>query len=360
LTKKRPANGPDRADAEANKQTGDFFDKHTAFATHEAQPGAQTGHLPGSINATDTERAAFAADPRSNWIGPAGRDAIYGDLRIPGTGVAMRTRPSTEMQGVYTTPAGVTETNPGWTARPLVAFDAGKVKSVPQADQSILNAGEATRGYIDAQNEAAWHKPWLGGQATQSNSLFIPREGQLTAEQALKLKQVGDKYGLPDLSDTGRGVTMTNFGGTTNDVGKSLKGGLREDINGVLGESDIQRAAISGDAVNYTKAWGRTKGSATRQLLKQVTQTPEIQTAFNNNSQIPQMALNRMERDQDWAAKWGAPREDIQNARRLIGQGPGWIDRLKAGLKNGEVLPATAAAVLGTSALYGHRLNAQQ
>jgi len=46
----------------------------------------------------------------------------------------------------------------------------------------------------------------------------------------------------------------------------------------------------------------------------------------------------------------GAPHEDIQNARRIIGQGKGWIERLEQALKSGAVLPATAAAVLGTSA----------
>jgi hypothetical protein len=60
------------------------------------------------------------------------------------------------------------------------------------------------------------------------------------------------------------------------------------------------------------------------------------------------------------SAKCGAPREDIQNARRIIGQGQGWIDRLEQALKSGAVLAATAAAVLGTLALYGHQLGAQQ
>jgi hypothetical protein len=32
----------------------------------------------------------------------------------------------------------------------------------------------------------------------------------------------------------------------------------------------------------------------------------------------------------------------------------GWINRLEQGLKSGAALPATAAAVLGKSALYGH------
>ena len=56
----------------------------------------------------------------------------------------------------------------------------------------------------------------------------------------------------------------------------------------------------------------------------------------------------------------GAPRKDIQNARRIIGQERGWIDRLEQDLKSGAALPAMAAAVLGASALYGHQLDARQ
>jgi hypothetical protein len=70
--------------------------------------------------------------------------------------------------------------------------------------------------------------------------------------------------------------------------------------------------------------------------------------------------LDRLDRDQKWSSKCGAPHEDIQNARRIIGQGQGWIDRLEQARKSGAVLPATAAAVLGTSALYGHQLGGQQ
>jgi hypothetical protein len=35
----------------------------------------------------------------------------------------------------------------------------------------------------------------------------------------------------------------------------------------------------------------------------------------------------RLHRDQKWSSKCGAPHEDIQNARRIIGQGQGCIDR---------------------------------
>jgi hypothetical protein len=55
--------------------------------------------------------------------------------------------------------------------------------------------------------------------------------------------------------------------------------------------------------------------------------------------------MNRMTRDQDWMPKWGASKQDVPNARRIIGDGPGWVDRLEAALKAGAILPAVAAAI---------------
>ena len=58
-------------------------------------------------------------------------------------------------------------------------------------------------------------------------------------------------------------------------------------------------------------------------------------------------ALARLERDQDYSRLWGATREDIQNARKIIGEGKGWVDRLEAAMKAGAILPALGFAILG-------------
>jgi hypothetical protein len=182
---------------EANKTIGDAFDKHTAFATHEQQPGSVTQHLPGSVGASQAERDAFAADPRSSWaFAPGNRDALYSGLGIPDTGVSMRVRPTNKMQGMYTTPSGVLETNPGEVARPLVAFQSGEAKSVAPADRALLNAGEATRAYIDAQNAGAWHKPWAGGADSLSTSYFLPMNRPATVDELTKLRGSLTPHGL--------------------------------------------------------------------------------------------------------------------------------------------------------------------
>lgn len=339
---------------DANSTIGDAFDKHTAFATHEAQPGSVTQHLPGSVGASQEERNAFAADPRSSWaFAPGNRDAIYSGLGIPGTGVSMRVRPTNQMQGMYTTPSGVLETNPGEVARPLVAFQSGEAKSVAPADRSLLNAGEATRAYIDAQNAGAWHKPWAGGAPKLSNSYFLPMDRPATVDELVKMREGLAPHGLNDIVDTGQGITATSFYPGAPELSRDARAQVERAIELARpeGSTGAQRVKIQPGVdtgyLSYEDEFANPgSGDATRALLKQVNQTPGIRQAFNLNADIPQKALNNLARDEEWANKWGATRDDIQRSRRIIGEGPGWIDRLETALKNGAVLPAIGAALL--------------
>ena len=352
IMSRNPALTYEEAVQRANRTIGDYFDRQTYFATHEAQPGADTGHMMGSLAAPPSERAAFAQDPRSTWAtAPGQRDAIYAGTGIPGTGVNMRVRPTVEMQGMYARPDGTIETNPGWVARPLGTFDVGgkgeAFKSVTPADRSLLNAGEATRAYIDAQNAGAWHKLWLGGPAKESNTLFYPREGKATPGELFDIQKRNAPFGLPDVADTGRGITSTRFFPPP-EGGLPFERALRK---GELSQGGAPvRAKLDSDMVDYVDQWreGIGSGAATRKMLDYVNSTPQLREAFNSNPHIPQQALMKLERDQAWASKWGAPREDIQNARKIIGEGPGWADRLDAALAKGIIsLPAVAAIYAG-------------
>ena len=93
---------------------------------------------------------------------------------------------------------------------------------------------------------------------------------------------------------------------------------------------------------------GEGSGEATRAMLSKVTRTPEMRKAFNQNEMIPPKAQGNLERDQQWSERWGAPRADVQNARRIIGEGPGWVDRLEKALADGAIsLPVAAAIYAG-------------
>ena len=338
---------------DANKTIGDSFDKHTAFATHEAQPYIGAKHLEGLSKATPEQKAAFAKDPRSRWdTSPGNRDAIYAGTRLGDTGYAVRTRPTTEMQGIYDPPGGAPrEFNPGYVARPLVAFESGKAKSIPDLDRSILDAGEATRAYLDTQGAGAWHKPWVGGQSGLSNSLVISRDGPSTVEEMSKLKKIGEKYGIGDVVDRGEGYTMTNFySGAPKIEGNKLKEIMAE-IADVAPSSTVTRAKVDSGYLSMFEDVTPGSGQATEKLMSALDAVPSgTREAMNNNPAIPKAALDRIARDKEMQTKYGTARSDIQKAREIIGKGTGWIDRLQEAAKKGVILPSLAAGILAFGA----------
>lgn len=360
----------DMAMNDANRTIADFFPKHTAYGTYEAQPGAMTGHLPGLLGASEETRGLFAADPRSTWaFAPGGRDALYAGMGIPDTGYNVRVRPTESMQGMYTPPGGEVEFNPGEVARPLVAFDAGKVKSVPEADRSILDAVEAFRAYVGGQGAGAWHKAWTGGQPGKSPDVFATKvtPSPASAEELQSLQSIGSKYSLPDVVDVNEGATLTNFGRYDspeyNIWGDWLGGvapskkpmatkdrkALMEELKGTGLFSEAVPAKVDSGYIGFEDAWekGVGSGAVTSQFMDVLNQLPEgTRKALDANPYAPEGALRLMERDAEWANKVGATREDLQNARRIIGEGPGWISRLEKALKSGAVLPAVGLALL--------------
>ena len=50
--------------------------------------------------------------------------------------------------------------------------------------------------------------------------------------------------------------------------------------------------------------------------------------------------------DEEWTAKWGATKKDVQNALTILASGKGWIGRLEKALKKGAILPAIGAGLL--------------
>lgn len=372
----------ERAIELANRTLADYIPKHTAYATHEAMIGADTGHLPQSVNATQAERDVFSMDPRSTWANaPGGRDAIYSGLQLGDTGVAGRVAPTRPMTGMYTPPSGITETNMGEVARPLVGIDTGDkgVKSLPAHDRALLDAGEHFRAYVDAQNAGAAHKPIFNSSPADSNSFFLPMDRAATKEELQAIQKASTQYGLPDVVDTGGGVTVTRFypepaqlggKGYTGEIGPTLSGApmeayaqanakkIAQDIlSSAPSAEGISRAKVDSIYADFVDDWrkGVGSGAATNTLLSKLNVTPEIRNAFDQNPYVAQNALARLERDENWVQNWGATRKDIQNARRIIGDGPGWIGRLEEGLKNGALLPAVAGAVLIGSLPQGGR-----
>ena len=352
---------------EANKTAPDFYEKHAANATWEAQPGASTGHLPGSTAATPEERTAYMDAPGSWAVAPSmgleageeARDAIYGGLRLQTpngpTGVGMYTLPSRPMTGVFKG-----ENNPGMVARPLVAFDTGGgVRTVPAADQSILNAGETLRSGVSGQDAGAWNKTWKADAVGKANSYFQPLDRPATVEELTAAQGAGAGYGMPMSTDTGGGILSANFEDLSPQGWKP--GQRREAVASMQGAAPAGAppgSLMKTDSgyINLEPAWeqGQGSGAVTQQILDAVNKTPELREAFNQNPYVPGVASAQAERDAALAPKsWGDPRADLQNLRLTIGEGPGWVDRLQTGLdtfkKTGK-LPALAGGAAGAAA----------
>ncbi len=347
----------EEAFAHANNTIADFFPKHTAFATHEALPGPSTGHLPDLPTAPQEMRDAYSSDPRSLWNNaPGGRDAIYSGLGVDGTGVNMRVQPSIDMQGSYVPEGMDRQFNLGQTARPLVAFDtSGPAKTVAPADRTLLDAGEHLRAYVDAQDAGAWHKPYFDGKASASNSYFMPMDRPATPEELSRLGAAVQDHGLGDVVDTGQGITATSFYPGPPSFDAKGRKAVESAITGALPGSNPLRAAVDSGYADFTDAWkqGEGSGAATRQLLGQFDGNQQLYDAFNNNPYIPQNAGARLARDEEMGAQFGGVRPDIQNARQILSEGPGGLDRLRAALQAGNVsLPALAAGGMGLGAAY--------
>lgn len=350
-----------RGIAEAAKTYPDYAPKYTAFGTHEQTPAADIGHLPGLLTGTPEARSIFAGDPLSSWTGnTAGRDSIYDAL-------GLYQRPTLPATGIYEPPSGALETNPAQIARPLVGMQASGA-GVDPISQQALNAAESSRAYVDAQGAGAWHKLITNAKPGDMGSVHVPLSGPLPPDKVAPLKALGAQYGLPDILDSGTGVTLHNFNGTPGGAaaGKALKaqGGLRDQLVGLLGGGEPMRVKVESNLLpmfhprdanfNALPIPAPGSGDVTKSFLQQVSALPQ-QVQERLAAGLKGKAYANMQRDAALGAATGQPvRADIQNARQILSQPGNTIEALRQALASGKIaLPSIAGGALGLGALWG-------
>ena len=344
---------------EANRTIGDYFPKHTLYATHETIPGTSTGHLPQMATATQAQRDVIGTDPRGSFAtAPGGRDAPYAGLTYEGpsgpTGIAMRVQPTIPMQGVYENTLKQLELNPGEVARPLVGLQTSGAlpKTIAPADRKIVEAVEALRGGLSGQDISSAHIVTESGRISDRNAVRVSLLSKLTPQQAVDFRNVAQKYGYDDVADTGDGATLTNFGGEAHTPSTKEMASLLSDLKAVRPDVEtVKRASVDSVAVFLSDAWekGEGSGAVTKIVTDAINATPEIRSAMNRNPYLGDIALNYIERDKDLAKIFGPGRKDLELFRRIVASGPGWVDRLMKDMSKG-VLPATGFILLGISA----------
>jgi len=326
---------------------GDFSPKYQAMATHEQAPGAGIGHLGNVLDMPFEQKMAY--QNAAPWTDARSRDKLYG-------AGGLLVEPSTKMVGAYTPKGtGLLEINPGEVARPLVQQSGG---SIIPSDAQMLNIGESSRAYVDAQNAGAWHKiiPDTQTSAAERNSLNIPMKTSPTPENMAKLNDLARQNGMYAV-DTGSGINLINdpyssIGKTRTGTSltKELKGNLGNDLQNIAGTKG-QRVKIETGYQDYEDAWkaGVGSGKATTQFLNKLAENNHFAT--NIEPALKEKAMLNLERDKLIESQTGGiVRKDIQLARKILAEKG--INGLKDALRKGVALPAAVGVVLDPEQLY--------
>ena len=125
---------------------------------------------------------------------------------------------------------------------------------------------------------------------------------------------------------------------------------LKEITEGVgIPGATTRRGAMDSGYLDYEEQWAQGEGSGlvTEQLMKRLDDAPKAAVdALDRNPNLPDRMLGLMERDAAFAKQYGGARKDIETARGIIAEGPGWVDRLKKAMKDGTILPAVGVPLL--------------
>jgi len=194
----------------------DYLQKFSAFGTSEAIPGKNTGHLPALLDADFKTKLQYTQDVPGSYGTP--QDVISEQGGMLGVG----TRPA---MGIFESKAGGLETNPAQAHQILVDLADGEGgKVINTGTENMLNAVEATRGYIDMQNASAWHKFFPVGAMSQSgasNALRIETGAPLDEDRMRDIAQWAFDRGFY-ISDNGKSLVI--FPGYDKYPKMSLKG----------------------------------------------------------------------------------------------------------------------------------------
>ena len=355
---------------DANNTARDYFYKHAGSSTHEAIPGASTGHVPSMLDAPFEEKMAYGNVGRwdvpapeyalsdMGTVGAGNRDAIYSAL-------GYRQLPTIEASGAYF-PEGsnIAEHQPVKIARPLADFPTGGGGIVSEPTRQTMEFAERFRALGDAQEAFGLNLPNTMANVKGKNSLVLdtrksnpkyldePHTGVMPDE-----KQMGAL--TQALSDTGYGIAPTSRGATvfpfdskaTAADAKRLmkeKGSALQQIYPSEMEPSLNTSGYGPGVGMYTpdgfRATEPFSGKATMGLLKEASYLPpEVAMNLGESEDVRKALRDKMKRD----AALPNARADIQETRRFFSEAD-W-PKAVALIRQGYT-PAAALAALGYSA----------
>jgi hypothetical protein len=363
----------ERGYMEAAKSYPEFFNKYTGYSTHER---AAFHDIPGK-----------SKQELTSWIDPVTERDILLDA------AGMLQRPALPATGFWQPEMGPLEMNEATASRPLIGLQAEGAGIGPKS-RKLWEGAETWRGFTGLQGATAGHIPITHAKSSQMGSLTIPFGGPADPATLPPLMNLGTRWGLPDISDTGKAVTMTSFDPnnpppTGTQMAQYLPGqnfakrtimqgpptasgqtpfGLTKQIQSILGPNvEPQRASVHSV---YRPMWSEMEGAAARgptgvvtdEFLNQWSQyTPQFRNQVENDPAI----LAKLQADIDLLNQTHKPgdvnadqwHEAIINALTILKEkGSAGLD---AARKSGVILPAAAAFVIGASQLMPQDQEAQ-
>lgn len=306
--------------------------KYVANDTFEFVTGENTGHLAGLNRADEATRAAYTDQMAEAYLRtPSGRmrDPIYDSFQ-------MYQREALPTRGTYINSAGELETNPGYTARPLVgvrASDLGRTATgkprrggpeMVAEDGNAIRYAAALRGLTTAQEATGWNK------FTPANSSMKATEKtgvRVTAENADELERARAVYeskGL-DVVQVGDALHVGSFGGLDGkEIQKRAKSAVKD-----MSDAGINSASTPGrwetglEEIPWTAEQGT--GQTTRAILERLTSDPRyaVKDAEKriDSGQFRQSMKAMNEIDRAIAAEKNLPlREDLLRLRDMLSE----------------------------------------
>lgn len=348
--KQRPPKAPNEQELIARASYGidSAVPRYTANDTFEFVTGQNTGHLAGLNAADEAMRRQYTDEMGRAYLGGDMRDPIYDSFQ-------MYQRSALPTDGKYLNSAGVLESNPGFTTRPLVGLrssdlgvtSSGKPKRggpemVPEDENAMRVAGQL-RGLLTAQEGTGRNK-------------FTPANSSMKADEKTGVRYSGgdleaaraayEKQGL-DVVQVGDALHIGKFPGDNGPemTGKEIQARAKKAQQGLTGEAVAGRWETGLEMVPWTEKQGT--GETTRQVLERLLDDPQYQVKDAvrrlDAGRLPQAAAAMNEIDAAMASRTGMPlRQDLMKLRDMISKGglQSVIDYVKK--NGGKGLPAVA------------------
>ena len=302
-------------------------DTGSIYLPYESVPGEASGMFSGLLETTPAmKRLAreYSADPRSDYDDPSGVD------RLATLAADKKAKPTRDAFGAYTNSKGILENNPVRIAR--VEFGEGKKKKDEETILEKMGALQAFRGAMDIQEGSPvgfptpMRKP--GGSATSAR---IYLDGPIGPREYKALER---RYPTLNFSDTGNGVTVTNFDDKKLETDPDFRAQVEAEIdmltedqaflNRTFGKGTRARKTnLQGDYIDYSEELATpNEGRVARSLLERF-KSPSLsglKTRMGSDEMLRQMVQEKVDRDEEFKSrrKIGPLRQDVQNLRRAF------------------------------------------